>query len=293
MVESLAHRASLFAGDWLANREPADHAARSSDLTQRLDDWIRSRFPEGKCYRVLDLGCGTGSNMRYLASRLPSDQVWTLVDHDEAHLETADRLCGELPGVADFETRRQRLEDDVGTAIPGETDVITGSALLDLVSTDWLENLAARADEISAAVLFTLSYSGDFVLSPRLKDDGWILCAFNQHQRSEKGSGRALGPDAWSQCARVFESRGYHVFSAPSPWVLGKPFRNLQIQLFEGWAEAVAEQYPDETGRVDAWLAQRLKLLDDTAAETRVYHQDVLALPDEITTSGKVASAPV
>ncbi|WP_169334082.1 methyltransferase domain-containing protein [Marinobacter nanhaiticus] len=244
-----------------------------------------TRSPQAEVYQMLDLGCGTGSNMRYLAPRLPGGQAWTLVDHDPGHLEAADRLCKELPGVSSFATRLQRLEEGLGVAIPDETDVVTGSALLDLVSGDWLENLAARADEISAAVLFTLSYSGDFLLSPMLEDDGWILRAVNEHQRSEKGSGRALGPDAWFQCAQAFEPRGYHVFSAPSAWVLGEPLRNLQVQLFEGWAEAAAEQRPNEAGRADAWLTQRLKLLDDVASETRVFHQDVLALPDDAATS--------
>lgn len=289
MVEPLTYRASWFAGDWLANRESADHAARSLDLTERLADWLRLATRGGQS-QVVDLGCGSGSNMRYLAPRLPAGQSWLLVDHDDSHLVAAKRQCANLPGVDIFATRHGRIDVDIDSVIPEVTHVVSGSALLDLVSDQWMETLAVRVDALSAAAFFALSYSGDFTLSPMLEDDAWILQAVNQHQRSDKGSGSALGPDAWTRCAERFESRGYQVFTAPSSWLLGTSQRNLQLQLFEGWAEAAIEQHPGEAIRVNAWLARRIKLLDHAEAETRVCHQDVLALPGHSAEPGTAGS---
>src|SRR5437667_8120855 len=71
--------------DWLALREPADAAARSASLTRRIATEIECHRP----LRIVDLGAGTGSNVRYLTSRLPRPQHWLLVDRDTALLEGA------------------------------------------------------------------------------------------------------------------------------------------------------------------------------------------------------------
>src|SRR5438874_8082377 len=65
-----------FSAGWLALREAADHAARSDRLARAAAGAIRGRTP----VRIVDLGCGTGSNLRYLAPRLPPPQRWLLVD---------------------------------------------------------------------------------------------------------------------------------------------------------------------------------------------------------------------
>ena len=74
-----------FSADWLALREPADHAARNPDLAARLGAWMAR--PGAR--RVLDIGCGSGSTVRALTSHLPDGVRWTLLDHDAALLEAA------------------------------------------------------------------------------------------------------------------------------------------------------------------------------------------------------------
>src|SRR5262245_34965818 len=69
--------------DWLALRERFDHAARSGVLTRAVADHL----PRGRPIRVVDLGTGTGSNVRYLAPRLERRQEWLLVDGDAAVLQ--------------------------------------------------------------------------------------------------------------------------------------------------------------------------------------------------------------
>ncbi len=73
---------SGFSADWLALREPADAAARSVRLSYVLSHAVLHHAS----LRILDLGGGTGSNIRFLAPLLAKPQHWTLVDHDEALL---------------------------------------------------------------------------------------------------------------------------------------------------------------------------------------------------------------
>ena len=72
-----------FAADWLALREPFDHAARSVALAQRLADRLPAR-PQ-----LVDLAGGTGSMFRFLAPIIGRGQDWTLVDADAALLDDA------------------------------------------------------------------------------------------------------------------------------------------------------------------------------------------------------------
>jgi len=71
---------SGFAADWLFLREAEDARARDAALLTDLS------FSCSKVLRVVDLGAGSGNNLRYLAPRLPVPQHWTLIDDDEATL---------------------------------------------------------------------------------------------------------------------------------------------------------------------------------------------------------------
>ena len=78
-----------FMADWLALREPADRAARSTRLARLTDERLAGHDP----LRVLDLGTGTGANLRFLAEHLTGAQQWTLVDRDAVLLrQVAQRV---------------------------------------------------------------------------------------------------------------------------------------------------------------------------------------------------------
>jgi hypothetical protein len=61
---------------WLRLREQRDWRARSGGLTQA----IVATLPHDRPVGVLDLASGAGSNLRYLAERLPMHQRWLLID---------------------------------------------------------------------------------------------------------------------------------------------------------------------------------------------------------------------
>ncbi|MGH6901583.1 MAG: SAM-dependent methyltransferase, partial [Geminicoccaceae bacterium] len=74
---------SGFDAAWLALREPCDNAARSAALAGRFAAAL------GAEPRLVDLGCGAGSNLRYLAPRIRGPQRWRCVDHDPVLLNAA------------------------------------------------------------------------------------------------------------------------------------------------------------------------------------------------------------
>ena len=289
-----------FSAEWLALREPADVAARSGPLTDR----IVARLQERKPLRVLDLATGTGSNIRFLAPRLPSPQEWSVVDRDRELLAEIPRRMGAwgiaaghlIAGNRDAFTLRSealtcrvRLHaadlsrigstDPVLSTLFGGVDLVTASALLDLVSERWLVGLAERCRASGAAVLFVLSYDGRLTCTPGEPEDEEIRQLVNRHQRTSKGFGRALGPDAAACAVRHFAAAGYDTHLAPSDWQIAASQPDLQRQLLEGWAAAATEIAPDRTAAIASWLGRRLAHVQSGRSTIVVGHQDVAGWP--------------
>jgi hypothetical protein len=123
--------------EWLALREPADDAARATELADRLCTWLQGR-PCGSLV-VRDLGCGTGSMGRWLAGRLPYPQHWLLHDRDPV---LVDRAMAGLPAGVTAEPRLGDLTALDAAQLAG-TAVVTASALLDLLTAEEVERLAS------------------------------------------------------------------------------------------------------------------------------------------------------
>jgi SAM-dependent methyltransferase len=280
----------VFDPDWLTLREPVDHRSRATDLDGVLAAWWAER-PRA---RVLDLGCGTGSNLRYLSPRLSAAapfiaQRWTLVDHDPALLERV-RLARSIPGTQAMNTTAftpVEVATVIGDlALEGVSridgsDLVTASALLDLVSSLWIDEMARQCAATDAAVLFALSYDGSITWDAPHPFDTQVRDAVNAHQRRDKGLGNALGPDAATYVARAFAGHGYRTWTAHTPWTLGPADRPLVRALVEGWATAAAEQRADQAAHVRQWRQHRLGTIEGGSFVLTVGHADVLALPPE------------
>jgi hypothetical protein len=282
-----------FSADWLALREPADFSARSSQLA----GVIANALEVDAVVQALDLASGTGSNVRYLAERLPPHQDWLLVDDDQELIAHAPGRMSEWAATRAYEAhvepggvmlrgdrlkcrvqvRRVNVADLTAAAIFNGRQLVTASALLDLVSEPWLRALVVRCREHAAAVLFALNYDGRIHCSPEEAGDQQIRELVNRHQQRDKGFGTALGPDAASTAERLFAAAGYQVQRQPSDWVLSPDARGLQEALIDGWARAAAELAPAESASIQDWRTRRLAHLEGGRSRLRVGHQDVAA----------------
>ena len=294
-----ASDARAFDSAWLALREPFDLAARgmawrSVDLAARAREWRG----DASTLNVVDLACGSGANLRALAPRLPGAQQWTLVDHDTALLAALPAALRAWAEGAGFDVRAHGsglhiagdgwhaevapMQHDLAAELPrvplARAQLVTASALLDLVSGAWFDALLAQGTAVPAW-LFALSVDGRTTWAPADTDDAAVDTLFAAHQLRDKGFGPALGPAAPAHAAQRLQASGHAVQAMPSDWHIaaaaGPRDAALLRALIESMAKAAGEQAPSMRGRIAAWQQRRLAAL--AATRLTIGHIDLLA----------------
>ena len=281
---------------WLKLREAADAAARATTL---IEDAVRT-LADTDPVRVLDLGTGAGSNLRYLIPRLPPRQRWLVVDRGDdlladllartAPWATARGLSAHADGGrltisgSDLDCVVETRQLDLGPLADGSIfegrHLVTASALLDLVSASWLATVAGHCRQQGSTALFTIIYNGTSHGDPVEPEDALVLELFNRHQRTDKGlGGPAAGPGATETARQAFEREGFRVRTEASDWTIGPDAREMQQYLIDGWAFAASEVSPRDAPAIADWQRRRLACIDAGRSTLTVGHFDLLATP--------------
>jgi len=262
---------SGFSADWLALREPYDAAACNVAVRDAAIAAIAGLDPVS----IVDLGTGTGSGLRALAPLIPARQTWRLVDNDLSLLARAAAL-GRPPHLA-VAAKPVDLARDLELALESPLDLVTTSALLDLVSPEWLDRLIIEVAARQLPVYAALSYDGRVGLEPEVAGDHEVVAGFNRHQRTDKGFGPALGPTAAARAVERFEHFGYSVVRGTSDWVFEPADREIQGELFAGWAALAPLTTSLSEDEIARWLAQRRVHLAQGRSRLRIGHVDMFA----------------
>jgi hypothetical protein len=256
---------------WLALREPADAAARATELVEQLTP----RLPADGHQVIHDLGCGSGAMGRWLAPLLPGPQHWVLHDRDADLLDVA---ATNAPADVTVETRQSDITR-LGPADLAGATLITASALLDMLTENELTGLIAGSASAGCPMLLTLSVVGRVELVPADPLDHRVAAAFNAHQRRTTERGRLLGPDAADAAVEHFRRVGREVLVRPSPWRLGAQEAELAAEWFSGWVGAACEQDVELAAETEVYARRRLEEAGAAQLAVIVGHADLLALP--------------
>jgi hypothetical protein len=264
---------SGFSATWLALREPHDARARNAEVLAA----VTASFKQDQAIHITDLACGTGSTMRALSPLLAARQEWRLVDNDIALLSEAE-TSRSLERVAATAVALD-LNRSLDVALKPPIDLVTTSALLDLVSDTWLKRLAAILAARSIPFYAALSYDGRIEMTPRDPGDAAVIAAVNAHQRTNKGFGPALGPAAANDVVTHFQSHGYSLVHGNSDWLIGSDDFEMQSEILLGWASAAVDTGMLPVADADAWLTRRRDAVAAGLSSIRVGHVDVFAAP--------------
>lgn len=287
---------SGFSAAWLALREPYDRRARNPAVLNAL----ATEFAGRDSVAAVDLGCGTGATPRAVSALLPPRQDWLLVDRDTSLLAVAKAAVA-AGGMSEHERRTADsalaapacpprhpqigvvtlaldLAASLEAAVENGADLVTLSALLDLVSADWLDRLVAVLARRQLPLYAALSYDGRVTLAPPARHDDAVVAAVNRHQCTDKGFGPALGPAAAQLAPARLRSRGFAVVAGTSDWYFAAEDHDIQAAMLAGWAEAAAAMGV-AAPLLAGWLEERRAHLAAGRATMRVGHVDFFASP--------------
>jgi hypothetical protein len=264
---------SGFSAEWLKLREPYDLLARNQDVLNAVFAFLAGK----SSVVIVDLACGTGSTLRALAPRIEACQDWRLVDND---LSLLARVPASSPPSIAVTAVPVDLNRDLEAAFDRAADLVTTSALLDLVSEDWLNRFAVEAALRHIPVYAALSYDGRAELSPSDPLDARIVAAVNRHQKTDKGFGPALGPSAAKAAIAAFERVGYATAHGAADWEFAPADREIQTEILSGWAKAAREIGDPSKTEIKDWLKRRHDLIAAGRSSIRVGHVDVFARPN-------------
>lgn len=268
---------SGFSIDWLDLREDADRRARENRLREQAIEWLAFDTSCDDSAVVVDLGAGTGSTLRALAVPGYRDFTWRLVDHDETLLAEAGRRHDSTHRIEACIADLSRIETLPLTG----ARLVTASALFDLVSAEFVDQLAnvlqAQCQQKPVGLYAALNYDGYTRWTPGHPMDERVLKAFNRDQRTDKGFGLALGPDSGRTIDNRFTQAGFRVTTASSPWELNGDDEPMVDALIVGIAGAVKDAPGIDAGALGDWV--RFRLANSATGSCTVGHTDVLALP--------------
>ncbi len=274
---------SGFSIDWLDLREGADNRARDDELLGQARHWLGTDMTPASEKIVVDLGSGTGSTLRaFSAGPVSSTEQgslnWRLVDQDAALLAEANCRHGDSQQLKTFEIDLTNI-----AALPLEgANLITASALFDLVSADFIDRLVSelqnKCQQQPVGFYAALNYDGRTSWTPAHSLDEAVLDAFNRDQKRDKGFGQALGPDACAYMERKFKGAGFKVLAANSHWELDGSDGDMVSALISGISEAVAHDSALDPAALEGWI--QFRKAHSATGTCTVGHIDLLALPN-------------
>jgi hypothetical protein len=201
-----------------------------------------------------------------------------MVDQDGDLLACATR--GNLGGgigarLVEVRTGRVDLATAGMSSLLATADLVTASALFDLVSPGWAKAVLEAVAGRRGALLAVLTYDGRMGWAPDDPVDRRVRALVNRHQRTDKSFGPALGPAAAGWLKRQARASGARVRSRPSDWRLAAAEAAVQRALLPGLAEAASSIALGETAAIQDWCRRRLAAAGQGVM--RIGHQDLFA----------------
>lgn len=282
-----------FDPQWLEARFVHDHGALNRELLGCLVGLPR----QSEAWRVLDLGSGTGANVRHGADLLQGTQHWTLVDEDAALLAEAPLRLAAWAGERGWKTSRSsaRLEirrpgglivvdvvpgdivDVLGDIEHGSLDLVTANAVFDLLPPERIEACVDALASLGLPLWATLNYE-NMTFSREMVQDRTVVEAFHEHMTRPQAHGRNAGPRAIEVMREVLRRRGYVVHVGPSDWNVANTEDVMWTKILKFIEESVPEMLDmaSQGLLLEEWLYAR-----KTSPEfesVRVHHEDLLAI---------------
>ena len=280
---------------WITQRENYDNNSRSSLLNNFL---IKNK---DRINNIIDLGCGTGSFLRWCFKNKIAINKIIMIDHNKKLLNQAPIIFSKYFREKKFlfnKISRRKFEventlktknieiilkeDDISSALQqiNQYNLISLSAVADLLSKTFIRKLLNKVSS-NKLIYFSICFNGIIKWNPINKFDKYIINNFNRHQKQDKGTGLALG----SECAKYIKSysqkKGYKCLKKDSSWLVKsnkQPDQLFQHQYIKTIIKALKEDDITDKNILKEWHAERTKKIESKKSNLVVKHDDILII---------------
>jgi glucose-6-phosphate isomerase len=224
---------TYFTQKWMNAREEYDMCSRSSIL----DYYLREN---DNLEKIIDIGSGTGSFLRWLIVKKYKFEKMLMIDQDEKLLNKVYKITRGLSIDKNLLLKKASSNlfhlDSPNQNILSEIRIMKGdisklfryiykynfisfSAIADILPKLFLDKLfSVQLD--NKTILFSICYDGKVSWNIKNKYDKYIIKKFNEHQQSVKNDNYTLGPASISYIKKKAKQKLYKVKIMDSPWKL-------------------------------------------------------------------------
>ena len=223
-----------FSKSWINMRVDYDNISRSTVLVDHLN-----KLSEEHDIDLIDLYCGSGNFFIWSLNKNILFKNCTLVDHDIKLLKSIkSNLRANLRPMYSIQSNTNNLDllikknsktlsslsiqkndcDDYRYSSQ-KYHVISYSAALDIMSRSSIDSALKRIKK-NNILYFSLCFNGQVRWTPTNAFDKYILTFFNNHQRSDKGFGKALGYKSIEFIRQKADKLNLNVTIKDSPWII-------------------------------------------------------------------------
>tara|TARA_B100001063_G_scaffold174214_1_gene163304 strand:+ start:1605 stop:2477 length:873 start_codon:yes stop_codon:yes gene_type:complete len=225
---------NTFSKSWINMRVEYDNTSRSSVLIDHLNKISREDEID-----LIDLCCGTGSFLIWALNENINLKNCRLIDNDIKLLKSIkSNLRANLKTKYTIQSNTNNLNllikkrsKSVSTVLIEKSDcdeyshtnkifhIISYSAALDLMSKSSI-NIALKKIKKDNILYFSLCFNGIVKWTPSNPFDKYVLTFFNNHQRSDKGFGSALGHKSIEFLKKKARDLNLNITVTDSPWII-------------------------------------------------------------------------